>query len=110
MVNVQEGFEIMKKKFNKAVAQEFKKRLVVTYDIKGDGGGIWQVIFDQGSMQFVEGDKESAPLKFHYDNAETFVGMLKGEIDNIQAFTQGRLSIEGPIPVALKVGEFFKPK
>ncbi len=108
MVDVQEGFELMKKYFKPEVAKEFKKKVAVQYNIKGPGGGTWQVIFDSGNMDIVEGEKENAILKFNYDAVESFIGIQKGEIDGIQAYTMGKLQIEGPIPLAQKLADIFK--
>ncbi|NVM18609.1 MAG: SCP2 sterol-binding domain-containing protein [Candidatus Lokiarchaeota archaeon] len=81
--------------------------MVVQYVIEGPGGGNWQVIFDNGTMEIVEGEKENAVLKFKYDKAESFVGVQNGEIDGIQAYTTAALRIEGPIALAQKIGELF---
>ena len=61
-------------------------------------------------MEIVEGEKEKAVLNFTYDTAESFVGIQNGEIDGIQAYTTAKLRIGGPIALAQKIGEFFKPK
>ncbi|MBY8981509.1 MAG: SCP2 sterol-binding domain-containing protein [Candidatus Lokiarchaeota archaeon] len=107
MVNVQEGFEIMKKKFKPEVAKGFKKKVVVQYNIEGTDGGTWQVIFDNGTMEIVEGEKEKAVLNFTYDAVESFMGIQNGEIDGIQGYTTGKLRIGGPIALAQKIGEIF---
>jgi len=107
MVNVKEGFEVMKKSFKPEVAKEFKKKVVVQYNIAGEGGGKWQVIFDGGKMQIVEGEKEKAVLKFNYDKVDSFVGIQNGTIDGIQAYTTAKLRIEGPIALAQQIGKVF---
>jgi len=107
MVEIQEGFDLMKKNFKAEVAKEFKKRVVVQYNIEGPGGGTWQLILDNGKMEIVQGDKEKAVLNFKYDKAESFVGIITGEIDGIQAYTTAKLRIEGPIALAQKIGEIF---
>ncbi|TFF88915.1 MAG: hypothetical protein EU548_08300 [Promethearchaeota archaeon] len=107
MVDIQEGFDLMKQSFQPEVAKDFKKRVVVQYNIEGPGGGKRQVIFDNGEMEIVEGEKEKAVLKFNYDNVESFVGIQKGEIDGIQAYTTAKLRIEGPTALAQKIGEIF---
>ena len=107
MVDAKEGFEVMKENFQPEVAKDFKKRVIVQYNIPGTGGGTWQVIFDNGEMEIVEGEKEKAVLKFNYEDAESFVGIQKGEIDPIQAYTTAKLRIEGPTALAQKIGEIF---
>jgi putative sterol carrier protein len=107
MVSAQEGFELMKKNFKPEVAKEFKKRVVVQYNIEGPGGGTWQVVFDSGKMEVVEGQKENAVLKFNYDCLDSFIGIQTGEVDGIQAYTTAKLRIEGPIALAQKIGEIF---
>jgi len=107
MVNVQEGFDVMKSNFNKEIALEFKKKVVVQYNMAGEGGGSWQVIFNEGTMEIVEGTPERAVLKFKYDDVESFVGIQKGEIDGIQAYTTAKLRIEGPIALAQQIGRIF---
>ena len=59
MVDAQEGFELMKENFRPEVAEDFKKRVIVQYNVEGDGGGTWQVIFDNGEMEIVEGEQEN---------------------------------------------------
>lgn len=107
MTKVQEGFDLMKKSFNLEVAKAFKKRVVVQYDIKGENGGTWQLILDNGKLEFVQGEKERAVLKFNYDTAESFLGIITGEIDGIQAYTTSKLRIEGPIALAQQIGKVF---
>ncbi len=107
MVDVNEGFEIMKKKFKPEVAKEIKKKLVVQYKIDGPGGGSWQLILENGKMEIVEGEKEKAVLTFSYDSATSFLGIQNGEIDGIQAYTTAKLRIGGPIALAQKIGEIF---
>jgi len=107
MAKIQEGFDLMKKSFKPEVAKEFKKRVVVQYHIEGANGGSWQVIFDNGKLEIVQGEKEKAVLKFNYDTAEGFVGIQKGEIDGIQAYTTAKLRIEGPIALAQQIGKIF---
>jgi len=107
MIDVQEGFDTMKESFNPEVAKEFKKKVVVQYNVEGDGGGTWQVIFNKGEMKIVEGEPEKAVLKFNYDSVESFVGIQKGEIDGIQAYTTAKLRIDGPTALAQRIGEIF---
>ncbi|NVM18616.1 MAG: SCP2 sterol-binding domain-containing protein [Candidatus Lokiarchaeota archaeon] len=107
MVEIQEGFDLMKKNFKPEVAKEFKKRVVVQYIIEGANGGTRQVIFENGKMEIVQGEKERAVLKFKYDSAESFVGIITGEVDGIQAYTTAKLRIEGPIALAQKIGEIL---
>lgn len=107
MVEIQEGFDLMKKKFKPEVAKEIKKKLVVQYNIAGVNGGSWQLILDNGKMEIVEGEKEKAVLTFSYDTAESFLGIQNGEIDGIQAYTTAKLRIGGPIALAQKIGEIF---
>lgn len=108
MVDAQEGFNLMKKYFKPEVAKEFKKKVVVQYNINGLGGGKWQAVIDNGTLEILEGEKEKYVLKFTYDVVESFIGIQKGEIDGIQAYTMGKLVIEGPIPIAQKLADIFK--
>jgi len=107
MVDVQEGFNTMKESFKPEVAKDFKKKVVVQYNVEGDGGGTWQVTFDNGEMEINEGEPEKAVLKFNYDSVESFVQIQKGEIDPIQAYTQAKVRIEGPTALAQKIGDIF---
>lgn len=107
-MDAQEGFELMKKYFIPEVAKEFKKRLIIQYNIKGSGGGTWQVVINNGTLQILKDDKEKPVLKFNYDSVESFIGIQKGEIDGLQAYTMGKLVIEGPIPIAQKLSDIFK--
>ena len=70
---------------------------VFAYDIAGEGGGQWKVtVKDKASKtEKVEGgDFGEYSVKIATD-AETFVGITLGRIDGTEAFTSGKVKLDG---------------
>lgn len=110
MVSVQDGFDFMKKVFKKDIASGFKKKVVVQYNIQGEGGGKWQTILENGAYKIVKGGTEKANVELTYDSVESFVKITKGEIDGIQAYTMGKLKFQGPQALLQQYGRIFPAK
>ncbi len=108
MVTVQEVFDMMKKSFNKNAALEFKKKITFQYKIEGDGGGSWYITLDNGEYQILEGEAERPVITFIYNSVESFNQIQTGEIDGIQAYTQGKIQVRGPIGIAQKYESVWK--
>ncbi len=70
---------------------------VFAYDISGDGGGRWKVtVRDKKALteKVDDGDLGDFSVKLSTD-AETFVGISIGKVDGTEAFTGGKLRVEG---------------
>jgi putative sterol carrier protein len=109
MVFAKDVFENMIKNFNKDAALEFKKKIAFQYEIKGDGGGTWHIILDNGNYELLEGPAERAVITYVFNSAESFHKVTTGEVDGIQAYTQGLVQVKGPVGIAQKFEPVFKP-
>ena len=56
MVTGQDSIDFMKGAFSKEEALKIKKRVVITYIVEGEGGGVWQLVVDNGTFEFTSGD------------------------------------------------------
>ncbi len=108
MVIIQDVFDFMKKNFNKDAALEFKKKIAFQYEIKGDGGGTWHIILDEGNYELLEGPAERAVITYIFNSVDSFYRVTTGEIDGIQAYTQGLVQVKGPVGIAQKFEPVFK--
>jgi putative sterol carrier protein len=96
--------------FNAEEAGKFKKRVVMTYDVKGDDGGQWQMIMENGEYRIEEGTPETANVTMHYDSVDSFVGITTGDIGGMKAYLTGKLRFDGPRPLLEAVGKVFPTK
>ena len=108
MVTAKDVIDNMLKNFNKDAALEFKKRITFQYEIKGDGGGTWHIILDNGNYELLEGPAERAAITYIFNSAESFQKVITGEVDGIQAYTQGLVQVKGPVGIAQKLEPVFK--
>jgi putative sterol carrier protein len=69
---------------------------VFQYNISGDSGGDWNITVKDQTCEIKEGQAESptTTLKVSF---EDFVAMLTGELNGMQAWTSGKLKIEGDL-------------
>jgi 3-hydroxy-3-methylglutaryl CoA synthase/NAD(P)-dependent dehydrogenase (short-subunit alcohol dehydrogenase family) len=70
--------------------------VVFQFDIAGEGGGEWFCIIKDGTCSIRAGshDKPACTIKMA---AEDFLAMMGGKLQAMQAFTSGKLQIEGDV-------------
>ncbi len=80
---------------------------VFQYVIAGPGGGEWTVTVKDGNcvVEKAKAAKATCTLKI---GAADFVRMIKGELPPMQAFTSGKLSIDGDVMKSQLIGKLFK--
>ena len=80
---------------------------VFQYTISGPGGGDWTVtVKDQKcTVETGKAAKATCTLKIA---APDFVRMIKGELPPMQAFTTGKLAIDGDVMKSQLIGKLFK--
>ncbi len=57
--------------------------------------------------ELIEGDPEKADIKIRTDS-ETWVGIMKGEIGGMKAYTSKKLKVKGRMPDLLKLQKLMK--
>ncbi|MGI9275760.1 MAG: SCP2 sterol-binding domain-containing protein [Endozoicomonas sp.] len=102
-----------------ATVQEVLAQLNDRYDADAAAGQTMVIQFDltdadtyhldikNGALNVAEGANDSPDVVLIMDS-ETFVGIMTGEVNGMQAFMTGKLRTEGNMMLASKLGEFFK--
>lgn len=81
---------------------------VIGYDISGAGGGKWKVTIGGGRQktEVIDGDLGACTAKMITD-AETFAGISVGKIDGMEAFSGGKIKVEGDMALILQLPRMF---
>jgi len=104
VTNVKEVFTTMQEVFNPGAAQGLEA--VFQFNINGEGGGIWNVAVKDSECNIQEGTHE-APTVTLTMSCETWLSIVNGELNAIQAFAGGQLTVSGDIMLAQKIQELF---
>ncbi|MEW6349458.1 MAG: SDR family NAD(P)-dependent oxidoreductase [Thermodesulfobacteriota bacterium] len=83
--------------------------VVFQYRITGPQGGEWYVVAKEGSCECIKGvhDKPSTTIIM---TDEDFLNLIRGELNAMQAFTSGKLRIEGDPMKAQLIQKLFSWK
>ena len=79
--------------------------MVIQFDLTD--GDTYHLDINNGALNVVEGANDSPEVVLIMDS-DTFVGIMTGEVNGMQAFMTGKLRTEGNMMLASKLGEFFK--
>ena len=80
---------------------------VFQYRVAGEGGGEWHCTVRDGACRVVAGvhEKPTCTLKMA---APDFLSMMNGELAPMQAYTTGKLAIEGDVMKSQLIGKLFR--
>lgn len=78
----------------------------IVFDITGADGGIWTVKVDDGSVSIEEGRTPSADVTVAA-TSEDLIALIKGDLNPMGAFMQGRLKVKGDMSVAMQLQRLF---
>jgi 3-hydroxy-3-methylglutaryl CoA synthase/NAD(P)-dependent dehydrogenase (short-subunit alcohol dehydrogenase family)/putative sterol carrier protein len=81
--------------------------VVFQYKITGPGGGLWQVVVKDGACTVVEGAHEK-PTTTLIISDEDFLALVQGKLNPMQAFTSGKLKVEGDLMKSQLIQKLFK--
>jgi putative sterol carrier protein len=81
--------------------------VVFQYDISGPEGGSWHVVIKDGACEVAEGSHGSPTTTLKMGD-EDFVKMIAGELNAMNAYTSGKLKIEGDVIKSQLVEKLFK--
>ncbi len=98
-------FDAMSSAFNTGAAGGVD--VVFQYIIAGSGGGDWSCAIKDSACTIESGkhDKPTCTLKI---NAGDFLAMMSGKLPPMQAFSSGKLAIEGDIMKSQLIEKLFK--
>ncbi len=81
--------------------------VIFQYIISGDGGGDWFCVVKDGSCQ-VEAGTHAKPTCTLKISAGDFLDLMNGKLPAMQAYTSGKLKIEGDIVKSQLIEKLFK--
>jgi NAD(P)-dependent dehydrogenase (short-subunit alcohol dehydrogenase family)/uncharacterized OB-fold protein/putative sterol carrier protein len=81
--------------------------VVFQFHISGPGGGSWTVTVKEGACQVDEGSHDSPTTTIRMGD-EDFIRMMGGELNAMNAFTTGKLKIEGDLMKSQLIEKLFK--
>jgi len=77
------------------------------FSISGEGGGEWYADIREGACRVESGAYSNPSCTIRMD-AGDFLNMMSGKMSAMQAFTSGKLKIEGDVMKAQLIGKLFK--
>jgi len=81
--------------------------VVFQYNISGDDGGDWHCIVKDGSCKVAAGVHDSPTCTLKIGDKD-FLSMMNGQLPPMQAYTSGKLKIEGDIMKSQLIEKLFK--
>jgi putative sterol carrier protein len=81
--------------------------LVFQFKVTGPNGGEWHAIIKDQTCQVVKG-VHSSPTTTIIMSDEDFLNFMQGKLNAMQAYTQGRLKVEGDLMKSQLIEKLFK--
>ena len=81
--------------------------VVFQFDISGDKGGTWHVLIKEGTCEVAEGSHASPTTTIKMAD-DDFVNLITGKLNAMNAFTTGKLRIEGDLMKSQLIEKLFK--
>jgi 3-hydroxy-3-methylglutaryl CoA synthase/NAD(P)-dependent dehydrogenase (short-subunit alcohol dehydrogenase family)/putative sterol carrier protein len=100
-------FAKMPEAFNAAAAAG--KDVVFQFSISGAGGGDWVVAVKDGSCKVEAGKAEKPTTTIKMADGD-FLQLIAGKLDGMQAYSSGKLKVEGDIMKSQLIAKLFKFK
>ncbi len=79
---------------------------VIQFDLSGESGSAYWVHINNGAVSYEEGEAEEPRVTLMADAAD-YVAVVKGEMNPMQAFMQGKIKVKGDMSLALKLQGIF---
>jgi len=79
----------------------------ITYQIGGDGGGVWTAVIKDGKCALKEGHVEKPTVRLEVNEAKDWVDVMLGKTDPFSLLSAGRAAIVGETALVMKLGEIF---
>ncbi|WP_422132539.1 SCP2 sterol-binding domain-containing protein [Endozoicomonas sp. ALD040] len=103
MATVQEIFDEMPNRFDAIAA--VGQKLIFQFDITD--GDSYHITIDDGTCRVVRGTSNDPSVTLITDT-ESFVGIMTGKLDGMQAFMAGKVRTEGNMMLATRLNDFFR--
>jgi len=83
------------------------KDVVFQFSISGPGGGDWVVAVKDGTCKVEAGKTEKPTTTIKMADAD-FLQLIAGTLDGMQAYSSGKLKVEGDIMKSQLIARLFK--
>lgn len=103
-MNVADIFDEMVRVFPAEKAAGLRARFL--FRLSGEEGGEWTVTIADQKCSVTPGPAEKPDVTFSMDAAD-FIKMVRGELQPVVAFMQGKLRLQGDMNKAMKLQELF---
>lgn len=97
----------IKDQFMKADVSLLKEHISYQFNIEGEAEGAFYAEISDGKLSIEPYEYYDRDVLFT-TTAETLLEIAEGKLDAVEAFTKGRLKVEGDFEKALKLQEFTK--
>jgi len=104
VTSAKEVFDKVPEVFNADAAKGLDA--VFQFDITGEGGGQWNVTVKNDACEVQEGTHASPTVTLNMSD-ETWLAMVNGELNGMQAFMAGKLQLTGDMMLAQRIPEIF---
>ncbi|MBM4315111.1 MAG: SDR family NAD(P)-dependent oxidoreductase [Deltaproteobacteria bacterium] len=81
-------------------------QVVFQFSISGPGGGEWAVAVNDGACKVEAGKAEKPTTTIKMADAD-FLQLIAGKLDGMQAYSSGKLKVEGDIMKSQLIGKLF---
>ena len=80
---------------------------VIQFKFTGTEAGNWVALIKDDKLEIKQEMHDSPTMTLTADSSD-FVKVFTGELDGMQAYMQGKLSLEGDMILAMKLTKLFK--
>jgi putative sterol carrier protein len=98
-VSIKDIFEAMPSRFNSDAAGSWNANIQFKFD---EGAASWYITIADGACSVGEGDVESPSATIN-TQSDTWVGMITGKVNPMQAFMSGKIKITGNMADVMKL-------
>jgi putative sterol carrier protein len=106
VTSVKDYIETLPQRFQAAASKGV--HAVFQFELSGDGGAVFHVTVDDGTMKVAEGQAASPSTTLKM-NGDDYVKMVNGKLSGTMAFMKGLLKVSGNVMLAQKMQTIFPP-
>ena len=99
-VSIKEIFEAMPSRFNGEAASDWNAN--IQFNFSGDDAENWYVTIAEGNCSVAAGDHENPSATIN-TASDTWIGMISGTVNPMQAFMSGQIKITGNMADVMKL-------